>query len=278
MTYEPETRERSIPLDAIDPPAIQHRSELDITELGRLADSINELGLLEAIGLRESASPGRFEVIWGWRRYNAVKMTGAAGIRARVFPASYDADRARAAENEFRQDLNAIERAAVCRRWLDDGLALTEVARRMRREPATITGWLELLSLPADLQAAVANETMAASVARELARVDFGVYRESLIREAIRTGATLRVVASWVAAYAADRERIIENSMAVEEILQRASEYVVRVVCVCCRAEVPMQESRQIRLCAADYATLMQAFDEALAGQVEQPPTTVRAL
>lgn len=258
-------------LDAIDPPDVQHRAALDPVELGRLADNLNELGLLQSVGLVVNADGQRATLVWGWRRFNAAKLAGWQKIRARVFPHGYDADRARAAENEFRQDLNPIERAQVCARWLGDGIALAEIARRMRREIATVQGWLSLLQLPEDLRDVVAGGQLSAGVARELAKVDFDKYRADLINEAIRTGATTRVVASWAAYYAADRERIVQNTITVHDIVQGAHQYVTKIVCESCRTEVPIEDSRQIRVCAADYATLMRAFQEALRETEGQP-------
>lgn len=258
-------------LDAIDPPDVQHRAALDPVELGRLADNLNELGLLQSVGLVINADGARGTLVWGWRRFNAAKLAGWQKIRARVFPHGYDADRARAAENEFRQDLNPIERAQVCARWLGDGVAVAEIARRMRREIGTVQSWLALLQLPEDLRDAVAAGDLAAGVARELAKVDFDRYRADLLNEAIRTGATARVVASWAAYYAADRERIVQNTVTVHEIVQQAHQYRTKIVCECCRAEVDIELSRQIRVCASDYDTLMRAFQEALQQQESTP-------
>lgn len=262
--------EENFPLDAIDPPEHQHRTELDHTELGRLADSLNELGLLQPIGLVREVDSHRARLVWGWRRFNAARLAHWVTIRARIFPPGYDADRARAAENEFRQDLNPIERAQVCARWLSEGLALAEIARRMRREVGTVQGWLDLLQLPDDLRDAVATGALSASVARELARVDFDAYRADLLNEAIRTGATTRVVASWAAYYAADRDRIITNTITVNEIVQRAGQYRTKVICEAGGEEVPIEDSRSIRVCVECYRTLTEAFAVALAAQANQ--------
>ncbi len=247
-------------LDRIDPPDRQHRATLDPTELGRLADSLAADTLLQPVGVVEQARGDRYTLVWGWRRYSAAKLLGWVTIDARVFPVGYDADRARAVENEFRTDLNAIERAEVCEHWRDGGMALTEIARRWRREVSTIQGWLALLKLPEDLRQAVGAGQISAAVAVELARVDFGAYRQQLLDEAIRAGATLRVVAAWTAAYAADRERVIANTVTVQEILQAAHRYRVKIVCEACGAEVPIEESRTFRVCAADYALIQETL------------------
>jgi ParB/RepB/Spo0J family partition protein len=259
-----ESYEQAIPLDSIDPPETQHRKTLDPVELGRLVDSIQELGLLQPLGVVQQPTGHRYTLVWGWRRYNALVLANHATARARVFPPDYPADRARAAENEFRQDLNAIERAEVCQRWLDAGVPVAEIARRFRKTPQTISEWLDLVKLPDDLKRAVAAGEIAAAVARELARVDFGDYRAGLIEEAKRTGANTRQVAAWTAAYAADRERIITNTITVQEIVQQAHLFISKVVCEAGGEEVPLDQSRMIRVCAPCYAELMAAFAAAL--------------
>lgn len=250
-------------LDLIDPPDEQHRGPLDPVELGRLADSLSNDTLLQPVGVVERGDGRRYQLVWGWRRYSAAKLLSWPTIDCRVFPAGYDADRARAVENEFRTDLNPIERATVCQRWIDGGLALPEVARRWRRKPETIETWLKLLELPADLRDACAAGQISAAVAHELAVVDFGAYRAQLVQQAIRAGATQRVVAAWTAAYGADRERVIANTITVEEIVQNAHRYVVKLMCELHGEETPIEESRTIRCCAACYADLMSALKQA---------------
>jgi ParB family chromosome partitioning protein len=252
--------ERELPLDAIDPPAEAHRAHLDIGELGRLADDMAARGLLQAIAVRANAYGDRYEVIYGHRRFEAARLLRWATLRARVYAHDADIEEARMAENAFRADLNPLEEAHVCARWLARGHARAHVARIMRRSEEWVAGRLAVLEFPDDLRAAVAAGTMTLAVARALAPVDFGPYRAQLIAEATRAGASARVVDAWAAHYAADRERIVTNTVTIEELAQQRDTYIVKIVCECCLDQVPLDERRQLSVCTGCYRDLLDAI------------------
>lgn len=222
---------------------------MDVGELGALADSMSASGLHQPIGVRGPLTGGVFEIVYGHRRWTAAKMLKWPDIEAKVYPADYDPLVARTEENGLREQLNPREEARVVKQFLDKNYSQAETARLMRKSYSWIAARVELLTWPQELQDAVAAGAVALSVARELATIDHPGYRDELIREASRTGATQRQAAVWRAHYEADRERIVGNHMAVAEILERREQFYIDVLCESCRARVPATATRLLRIC-----------------------------
>lgn len=253
---------RAVPLDAVSDPDAPARDSISDERLGALADDMANNGLLEPIGLVDLGQGVAFQVIWGHRRTLAARRLRWPTIEAFVYPVGTDIRQARMAENAFHEQLTPLEEARECQLWLDGGMSRTEIARRRRRSVEWVEGRLAMLSWPDDVRQAVAAGELGLAVARELVAVDFGPYRADLIAEAKRAGATARVVAAWAAAYHADRDRIVANTITIEEIHQRRHEYIVQSICEVCGAQRPLEDFRTIRLCREEYAELMQMLKQ----------------
>lgn len=72
-----------LPLDAITPNPRQPREVFDEDALAELVTSIQEVGLLQPVVVRQ-ASPGRYELIMGERRWRACREAGLERIPAIV--------------------------------------------------------------------------------------------------------------------------------------------------------------------------------------------------
>jgi ParB family transcriptional regulator, chromosome partitioning protein len=171
---------RTVPLDAIDPNPRQPRDAFDQRSLAELAQSLQTVGLLQPIVVRE-VSDGRYQIIAGERRYRAAQLAGFREIRALVRHTNDDQVLTEAlVENIHRVDLNALEEAAAYQQLLDDfGFTHEQLAARLGKSRSTITNTLRLLSLGADLQRQVASGALSPGHARALLAVeDLDVQRE----------------------------------------------------------------------------------------------------
>jgi ParB family chromosome partitioning protein len=94
---------------------IQHR---DVgKEIDELADSIRKVGLLEPIVVCESATPGKYEIITGQRRFLAHKELKATTILAAILDEKLDETAAKVisvTENLIRRDLNSKDLIDAC--------------------------------------------------------------------------------------------------------------------------------------------------------------------
>lgn len=256
-------RDEEIAIDAIDRPAAPLRESIDPDYLGRLADSMATTGLLQSIGLRGPSPTRRYEIVWGDCRTMAARRLGWPSIPARVCDWSVAPGEARAAENMQRFDLNPREEAREVKRLRDEGQPLVAIARILRRSIGWVESRVELLSWPADLQDRVARGELTMSTARILSEIDHDGYRNELLDEIKRTGATAPIVSTWLAHYQADRDRIIRNNDTVEQIIGRREAFVILFNCEVCARQADTQQSILLRICASCKQTLDEERNDA---------------
>ena len=252
-----------IDLELIDPPSHMLRDQIDPLKLGELADSMAAEGLHQAIGVRGPNDAGRFEIIWGHRRYSAARSLTWRQIEAKVYPWSTDPLLAAINENLQREQLTPLEEAKAIDKMRAAGHPLVSIARLFRRSDAWVRDRIDLLGSPDDIQEAVATKALPLGVARELAQVAHADYRRALIEEAKRTGATVATVAVWVAHYEADRARIETNHDTVAEIAARRDAFVIYTNCDGCRKDVDFRQTRALRFCSACASELEAAIRDA---------------
>lgn len=164
---------RTISLDAIDPNPRQPRDAFDQRSLAELAQSLQTVGLLQPIVVRERAAD-RYEIIAGERRFRAAQLAGFREIRAIVRHTDDDQVLTEAlVENIHRVDLNALEEAGAYQQLLDDfGFTHEQLAARLGKSRSTITNTLRLLSLAPDLQRQVAVGALSPGHARALLAIE----------------------------------------------------------------------------------------------------------
>lgn len=162
---------RDIDLVLIDPDPDQPRKRFDATEIDGLAESIAATGLAVPVMVRPDHD--RFVIVHGERRWRACRQLGWKTIPANV--TEIDAKAAwwlALAENIQRADLSPLEEAHAYRRSLATGLSQTDLGRRIGKGQSYIAHKLRLLTLPADVQAAVDDRRLSESHARQLLRLE----------------------------------------------------------------------------------------------------------
>ncbi|WP_214411404.1 ParB/RepB/Spo0J family partition protein [Sphaerisporangium fuscum] len=184
-----------IPLKSISPNPRQPRDIFDDESLQELADSIDEVGLLQPIVVR-SMGEERYELIMGERRWRAFQRLGREEIPA-IVRSTQDDEMLREAliENLQREQLNALEEAAAYRQLLDDfGATHEQLAQRVGRSRSHITNTLRLLNLPPNVQVSVAAGTISAGHARALLALDDPAAMEHLAKRIVAEGLSVRSV------------------------------------------------------------------------------------
>lgn len=109
-----------LPMDSITPNPRQPREVFDEDALAELVTSIQEVGLLQPVVVRQAA-PGRYELIMGERRWRACREAGLERIPA-IIRATDDEKLLLDAllENLHRAQLNPLEEAAAYDQLLRD--------------------------------------------------------------------------------------------------------------------------------------------------------------
>lgn len=161
-----------IDIDTIEANPFQPRNKFDEELLKELADSIAKLGIIQPITVR--ALNGGYQLISGERRLRAAKIAGLKRIPAYVRTANDQSMLEMAlVENIQRQDLDAIEVALSFQRLIDEcSLTHDKVSERVGKKRATITNYLRLLKLPAEVQLGIREGKLSMGHARAIASVE----------------------------------------------------------------------------------------------------------
>ena len=189
-----------IPLAAITPNPRQPRQIIDEETLAELATSIEAVGLLQPVVVRQIGA-NRYELVMGERRWRACQMAGLTLVPA-IVRQTPDDEMLRNAlmENLHRQQLNPLEEASAYQQLLDDFQAThEELARKIGRSRPHITNTLRLLNLPPSVQRRVAAGVLSAGHARALLGIEDPVAQEQLAHRIVAEGLSVRAVEEIVA-------------------------------------------------------------------------------
>ena len=182
-----------IEISKIKPNPNQPRTEFDDEALEELAASIRANGIISPITLRK-ISDDNYQIIAGERRYRASKLAGLDKIPAYI----RDVDDRQVMEmalieNIQREDLNAIE-IALSYNSLVATLNLTQeaLAERVGKKRATITNYLRLLKLPAEIQMGLKDKKIDMGHARALVSVENPEQMLAIYAQVLNEGASVR--------------------------------------------------------------------------------------
>ena len=203
----PGARFAEIPVSAITPNPKQPRQVFDEEALDELKTSIEEVGFLQPIVVRELAGD-RFELVMGERRLRAAQALGKENIPAIVRETRDDAMlRDALLENIHRANLNPLEEAAAYQQLLEEfGATHEELARRIGRSRPQISNTIRLLNLPPAVQRRVAAGVLMAGHARALLAIADSEEQESLARRIVAEGLSVRATEELVKLAQADAE------------------------------------------------------------------------
>ena len=158
-----------IPVDTITPNPFQPRQNFDEDALASLARSIEQLGIIQPITVRQIGHD-RYEVVAGERRLRAARRVGLKSIPAFLRLANSEEMLEMAlVENVQREALNPIEIALGYKQLIEEcGLKQEDVAQRVGKKRSTVANFLRLLRLPPRVQIAVRDRWISMGHARAL--------------------------------------------------------------------------------------------------------------
>ncbi len=182
-----------VPISQIKPNPNQPRKDFDEESLQELAISIKNNGIISPITLRK-ISDNEYQIVAGERRYRASIIAGLEKIPAYIREASEEQVMEMALiENIQREDLNAIE-IALSYNSLCATLNLTQeaLAERIGKKRATITNYLRLLRLPAEIQIGIKNKVIEMGHARAIAGISDAQLQLKIYNEVVKKQASVR--------------------------------------------------------------------------------------
>lgn len=186
----------------IVPNPSQPRREFDEEALSELADSLRTLGVIQPVTVRRNAD-GKYMLISGERRWRAAQIAGLETLPAYVREVE-DADLHAMAlvENVQREDLNAIEIALGLQRLVEEcGLTQDALSEKVGMKRPTVSNYMRLLKLPAEVQLALKEGVITMGHAKALAGI--GEKQQiALMRKCIRKDMSVRQIEEAVRALA----------------------------------------------------------------------------
>lgn len=189
----------SLSVDVLSPSPTNPRSVFEVDKLKELGQSMVSEGQLQPCVVRRLGERGavvrgeeypsaEYEIVLGERRWRAC---AGAGLPVLCWVRVMDDDAVRYAqhvENLQREGIGALDAARSVRVLLDVGAragdggeapTVSMAAGRLGVRPSTVYGWLRLLDLPADIQAAVECGDLGSRVAELLGVLPVAVQGEA---------------------------------------------------------------------------------------------------
>lgn len=185
----------SLPIHQIDSNPFQPREEFNEEALNELAKSISEQGIIQPITVRKMGYD-KYQLISGERRLKASKIAGLTQIPCYIRIAN-DQQMLEMAlvENIQRENLNALEVAISYQRLIDEcDLTQEELSKSIGKNRSTITNYIRLLKLPAEVQVAVRDNKISMGHARALINIDDELTQTTILRNIILKDLSVREV------------------------------------------------------------------------------------
>ena len=208
-----------VELDRIKPNPYQPRREFNEAKLSDLADSIRQYGILQPLVVTrrelqtdDGGLAAEYELIAGERRLRAARIAGLSQVPV-IIRSSDESNQMKLElaiiENLQREDLNPVDRASAFKRLIDEfSFKHFEIAKKIGKSREYVSNTLRLLSLPDDIQSALASGTVSEGHARSVMMLnDRPEEQQVLFKEIIDKKLTVRESESIARRIAYDKIR-----------------------------------------------------------------------
>lgn len=189
----------TLPISSIEPNPDQPRTNFDEEALDDLAESIKQLGVIQPITVRK-ISDDKYQIISGERRFRAAQKAGLSKIPSYIKTAEDETVMQMAlVENVQREDLNAIE-IALSYKALTETQNLTQekISSLVGKKRATVSNYLRLLKLPAEIQLGISKKQIDMAHARALLSLDDPQKQLEIYEKAIKNNLSSHAVEAMV--------------------------------------------------------------------------------
>ncbi|CAG0975172.1 MAG: ParB/RepB/Spo0J family partition protein [Bacteroidetes bacterium] len=183
----------SIPIEQIEANPFQPRTKFDVEAIEELAESIKQLGIIQPVTVRKLGYD-KYQLISGERRFRASQLAGLKEIPAYIRIANDQAMLEMAlVENVQRENLDAIEIAISMKRLISEcNLTQENLSERIGKKRTTVTNFLRLLKLPAEIQMAIRKKAISMGHARALVNIDDEKQQLEICNAIIENGLSVR--------------------------------------------------------------------------------------
>jgi len=203
---------QELSLGDIYPNPYQPRTEFDEEALNELAASIRSIGIVQPITVR-SVDGGKYEIIAGERLFRVSKLAVLETIPAYIRKTEDESLLELALiENIQREDLNAIEVAISYQRLLDEcRLTQDALSERVGKKRTTISNYLRLLKLPAQIQLAIRDKKISMGHARAIINIEDPDTQFMIFEQILKYDFSVRKVEEIVREIANPKPEVVED-------------------------------------------------------------------
>ena len=190
--------QRKVPIEFLKPNPRNPRRAFSDAELGELADSITQHGVIQPIVVRPvKGVVDRYEIIAGERRWRAAQIAGLHEVPiVPVDVSDSDALEIAIIENVQREDLNAMEEANGYHALANEFKhSADDIAKIVGKSRSHVANMMRLTKLPEEVQALIASGKLSAGHARALIGVPDPV---AVAKRIIAEGLNVRQVETLV--------------------------------------------------------------------------------
>lgn len=208
-----------IEISKIEPNPYQPRTEFDQEALEELAASIKLLGLIQPITVRPIEN-GRYQIISGERRFRASQLAGLEKMPAYIRKTDDQGMLEMAiVENIQREDLDSIEVALSFQRLIEEcNLTQEAMAERVGKKRATVTNYLRLLKLPAEIQFAIRAKKISMGHAKALLSLDDDKAQLKFANQIIEQDLSVRQIEQKIQKLGEKREKKVKEAEPVMDL------------------------------------------------------------
>ncbi len=189
----------NISISKIEVNPFQPRGNFSETSLKELTDSIIEQGIIQPITVRKLGFD-KYQLISGERRYRASKNAGLKEIPTYIRVANDEQMLEMAlVENIHRENLNSIEIAISYQRLIEEcNLSQQKLSERVGKNRTTVSNYIRLLKLPAEIQIAIRDCELSMGHARAIINIDDEKLQLVLLKKILSEDLSVRKVESIV--------------------------------------------------------------------------------
>ncbi len=206
-----------VDINKINPNKNQPRTNFDEDALRELADSIEEIGIIQPLTVKKNGE--FYEIIAGERRWRAARIAGLRKVP--VLIKEYDDLKALEAaliENIQREDLNPMEEAFTYVRFSDEfNLSQEDIAKKVGKSRSAVANAMRLINLDARVQTFVKEGKISSGHGRTLLGIEDNNVQFELAEKIIDENLSVRDTEALV-------KRIIENNKNENDIKENKND------------------------------------------------------
>lgn len=237
-------------MSMIDRPGKIARETIDPERVRELAESIRESGLQQPIKVRPMN--GRYEIVFGDRRYLAHKLLELKTIKA-IVTVLDDQETViiRGLENLQRENLTPSEEASHYRLLKDEGgLSIPQIAKKTGRTYVTIKRYLDFSECSEEVRRAVDQKRVSLGVLETLREIEDPDIFKMHFTTAAQNGITEMVARMWVDDYLKSKAgKFYSDGGGLPPGGVESAPRPVYMTCESCLGAVEMKDVRSVVVC-----------------------------